>query len=115
MLGNGVLEDNRYQEWMKKFGAETEVIIKKIFFLFFPSSTNYQLLINIRVYLQHVIVNEQYCPQRIMFHSTAISQFKLSKIDENQFRIPHYSNEPSKQLNLGKLKVLLYSYFGHPY
>ncbi|CAG8440575.1 11933_t:CDS:10 [Diversispora eburnea] len=61
MLGNGVLEDNRYQEWMKKFGPETE---------------------------------------RIMFHSTATSQFKLSKIDENQFRIPYYSNEPSKQLNL---------------
>ncbi|RHZ49596.1 hypothetical protein Glove_519g75 [Diversispora epigaea] len=72
MLGNGVLEDNRYQEWMKKFGPETE----------------------------HVIINEQYCPQRIMFHSTATSQFKLSKIDEDQFRIPYYSNEPSKQLNL---------------
>jgi ribonuclease Z len=25
MIGNGVLEDERYQEWMKKFGPETEV------------------------------------------------------------------------------------------
>lgn len=25
MVGNGVLEDKRYQEWMKKFGPETEV------------------------------------------------------------------------------------------
>lgn len=25
MVGNGVLEDKRYQEWMNKFGPETEV------------------------------------------------------------------------------------------
>ncbi|CAG8709460.1 21706_t:CDS:10, partial [Rhizophagus irregularis] len=64
MVGNGVLEDKRYQEWMNKFGPETE----------------------------------KYCPQRIIFYSSALSQLKLSKIDENHFRIPYYSNEPIKQL-----------------
>ncbi|CAG8512684.1 10664_t:CDS:10 [Acaulospora morrowiae] len=72
MLGNGVLEDLRYQEWMKSFSPETE----------------------------HVIMNEQYCPQRIIFHNTADSQFKLSKIDDKQFRIPYYSNKPLKKLEL---------------
>ncbi|UZO24309.1 uncharacterized protein OCT59_016614 [Rhizophagus irregularis] len=70
MVGNGVLEDKRYQEWMNKFGPETE----------------------------HIIANEKYCPQRIIFYSSALSQLKLSKIDENHFRIPYYSNEPIKQL-----------------
>ena len=27
MIGNGVLEDKRYQEWMKKFGPKTEVML----------------------------------------------------------------------------------------
>jgi hypothetical protein len=27
MVGDGVLEDERYQSWMRKFGDETEVII----------------------------------------------------------------------------------------
>ncbi|KAF0380098.1 beta-lactamase-like protein [Gigaspora margarita] len=71
MLGNGVLENEKYQSWMKKFGTNTE----------------------------HVIMNEQYCPQRIIFNSIAESQFKLSKIDENRFRIPYYSNQPEKLLD----------------
>ncbi|GES97863.1 beta-lactamase-like protein [Rhizophagus clarus] len=71
MVGNGVLEDKRYQEWMKKFGSETE----------------------------HIIANEKYCPQRIIFYNSALNQLKLSKIDEKHFRIPFYSNEPIKQLN----------------
>ncbi|RIA93139.1 beta-lactamase-like protein [Glomus cerebriforme] len=70
IIGNGVLEDKRYQEWMTKFGPETE----------------------------HIIANEQYCPQRIIFYNSALSQLKLSKIDEKHFRIPYYSNEPIKQL-----------------
>ncbi|CAG8524750.1 2252_t:CDS:2 [Acaulospora colombiana] len=48
----------------------------------------------------HVIINEKYCPQRIMFYSSAISQLKLSKIDEKQFHIPYYSNEPLSKLDL---------------
>ncbi|CAG8471280.1 700_t:CDS:10 [Dentiscutata erythropus] len=71
MLGNGVLENEKYQSWMKKFGPNTE----------------------------HVIINGQYCPQRIIFNSIAESQFKLSKIDENRFRIPYYSNQPEKLLD----------------
>ncbi|PKK78343.1 hypothetical protein RhiirC2_548895 [Rhizophagus irregularis] len=70
MVGNGVLEDKRYQEWMNKFGPETE----------------------------HIIANEKYCPRRIIFYSSALSQLKLSKIDEKHFHIPYYSNEPIKQL-----------------
>ncbi|CAB4433417.1 unnamed protein product [Rhizophagus irregularis] len=70
MVGNGVLEDKRYQEWMNKFGPEIE----------------------------HIIANEKYCPQRIIFYSSALSQLKLSKIDEKHFHIPYYSNEPIKQL-----------------
>ncbi|CAG8642002.1 17230_t:CDS:10, partial [Cetraspora pellucida] len=71
MLGDGVLENEKYQIWMKKFGPNTE----------------------------HVIVNEQYCPQRIIFDSIAESQLKLSKIDENRFRVPYYSNQPEKLLD----------------
>ncbi|CAG8441244.1 14355_t:CDS:10 [Funneliformis caledonium] len=70
MIGNDVLEDQRYQEWMKKFGPETE----------------------------HVIANEQYGPQRVIYHSSALSQLKLSKIDEKIFRVPYYSNIPAKDI-----------------
>ncbi|PKC70806.1 hypothetical protein RhiirA1_454275 [Rhizophagus irregularis] len=60
----------QYDIWMNKFGPETE----------------------------HIIANEKYCPQRIIFYSSALSQLKMSKIDEQHFRIPYYSNEPIKQL-----------------
>ncbi|CAG8487437.1 10121_t:CDS:10 [Ambispora gerdemannii] len=68
MLGNGVLEDERYRTWMKKFGENT----------------------------QHIIANEEYCPQRLIFNYAGKSQYKLSKLDPTHFRIPFYSNEPLK-------------------
>ncbi|CAG8472470.1 9675_t:CDS:10 [Ambispora leptoticha] len=68
MLGNGVLEDERYRAWMKKFGGNT----------------------------QHIIANGEYCPQRLIFNHAGKSQYKLSKLDSTQFRIPFYSNEPLK-------------------
>ncbi|KAG9284291.1 hypothetical protein G9A89_002101 [Geosiphon pyriformis] len=70
MLGNGVLDDERYRTWMRKYGSDT----------------------------QHIISNEQYCLQRLIFNKAGQSQFKLSKLDETQFRVPFYSNEPLKNL-----------------
>ncbi|CAG8592768.1 5201_t:CDS:2 [Paraglomus brasilianum] len=71
MVGNGVLEDERYQSWMREFGDETE----------------------------HLITGETCNAQRIMFNSAALSQLKLSKIDSNHFRVPFYSNRPQKSLS----------------
>nr|CAG8501274.1 4504_t:CDS:10 [Entrophospora candida] len=71
MLGKNVIQNQQYIEWMKKFGEKTE----------------------------HIIASEEVCPQKIVFYNSALSQLKLSKLDEKQFAIPYYSNEPFKKLD----------------
>ncbi|RUP50800.1 hypothetical protein BC936DRAFT_137640 [Jimgerdemannia flammicorona] len=70
MLGKGVIEDEKYREWMKKFGGET----------------------------QHIVGSEDYCAQSILFTSHAIAQLKLSRLDDRIFPIPQYNNIPLKLL-----------------
>ncbi|UZO15448.1 uncharacterized protein OCT59_006870 [Rhizophagus irregularis] len=74
MVGNGVLEDKRYQEWMNKFGPETEPII----------------------------ANEKYCPQRIIFYSSALMDNIPKKAS---FAVPMmiYQTEPSFKLDMSQL------------
>ncbi|KAG2174359.1 hypothetical protein INT43_004382, partial [Umbelopsis isabellina] len=70
MLGKNILENNEYQEWMNKFPSRVE----------------------------HIVGDEEYNSQPVLFNSHALSQLKLSKLNDGMFPIPHYSNVPKKTL-----------------
>ncbi|KAI8576219.1 hypothetical protein K450DRAFT_214494 [Umbelopsis ramanniana AG] len=70
MLGKDVLENQQYQEWMNTF----------------PSN------------VQHIIGNQEYNSHPVLFDSHALSQLKLSRLNNEMFPIPWYSNSPEKDL-----------------
>ncbi|ORX93536.1 Metallo-hydrolase/oxidoreductase [Basidiobolus meristosporus CBS 931.73] len=70
MLGNNVLEDEQYQEWMNSFGPET----------------------------QHIVAHTDICSQTIAFTGSAKTQLKLSHMDNEIFPLPYFSNTPNKPL-----------------
>jgi ribonuclease Z len=53
--------------------------------------------------LQHIVGDEEYNSQPVLFDSHALSQLKLSKLNEGMFPIPHYSNVAKKTLDSCKL------------
>lgn len=63
-----VLEDPDYQAWMSRFRHGTD----------------------------HIISCPDYCPDMLNYPSASMSQLKLSKLDENVFSLPFYSNKPSR-------------------
>ncbi|ORZ12300.1 beta-lactamase-like protein [Absidia repens] len=66
LIGDKVLDDIKYRQWMNKFSPETE----------------------------HIIGSEAVCAQTSLFRSHALSQYKLSNLDPRIFKVPEYCNIP---------------------
>ncbi|CAO3625090.1 unnamed protein product [Cunninghamella blakesleeana] len=71
LISTDILNVPKYREWMNSFSPETE----------------------------HIIGGEGYCAQISLFRSHAFSQYKLSHLNSDIFRIPHYNNNPSRTLD----------------
>ncbi|SAM00816.1 hypothetical protein [Absidia glauca] len=71
LLGDNVLDSPNYRKWMNSFSPDTE----------------------------HVISSEDLCAQSTLYRSHAISQYKLSKLNPDIFKIPEYNNTPSVALS----------------
>ncbi|KAF9909274.1 Zinc phosphodiesterase ELAC protein 2 [Linnemannia zychae] len=69
--GHSVLSHPEYKAWMQRFGPET----------------------------QHIIANEEYCSQKLIWRSQSQSSYKLSALDSNIFPIPYYNNTPAHDLS----------------
>ncbi|KAI8883211.1 hypothetical protein K501DRAFT_219648 [Backusella circina FSU 941] len=70
IVGDDVLEDERYKEWLAKFGRTTD----------------------------HIFGTNQVCAQTVQYTSHALGQVKLSKLNENIFPIPKYNNTPERAI-----------------
>ncbi|KAF9565899.1 hypothetical protein CPC08DRAFT_143698 [Agrocybe pediades] len=71
LCGQGVLEDEKYKEFMRGFSSITE----------------------------HVISSREHCPDPVTFTNAAYNQLRLNKLDEKVFHIPKFSLTPKKQLS----------------
>lgn len=69
--GHAVLSHPEYKAWMQRFGPET----------------------------QHIIANQEYCSQKLIWRSQSQSCYKLSALDSNIFPLPYYSNTPAHDLS----------------
>ncbi|KAI9249682.1 beta-lactamase-like protein [Phascolomyces articulosus] len=70
LIGQDVLDDKRYRDWMNLFSPTTE----------------------------HIISTQEICAQTILYKSHAHGQVKLSKLDDQIFPVPHYSNTATRTL-----------------
>ncbi|KAF9184264.1 hypothetical protein BGZ51_003462 [Haplosporangium sp. Z 767] len=68
--GHSVLSHPEYKAWMQRFGPET----------------------------QHIIANEEYCSQKLIWRKQSESCYKLSKLDSSIFPMPYYDNKPMYDL-----------------
>ncbi|KAG2011926.1 3' tRNA processing endoribonuclease, variant 2 [Coprinopsis cinerea AmutBmut pab1-1] len=71
MLGEGVLEDPRYIEFMNGF----------------------------RDGVDHLVTSKEHCPNRVTFTSATFNQLRLNKLDNEMFPIQKFNLEPSKSLS----------------
>ncbi|KAI7908336.1 beta-lactamase-like protein [Cokeromyces recurvatus] len=69
-VGNDVLQDERYKEWLNSFDESTD----------------------------HIFGSTELCAQTVQFTSHALSQVKLSMLNKDIFPIPKYSNIPELPL-----------------
>ncbi|GJJ73180.1 ribonuclease Z [Entomortierella parvispora] len=65
-----VLSHPQYRAWMQRFGSET----------------------------QHIVANQDYCAQPLVWKGQSLSNFKLSKLDKSIFPIPYFDNTPEHDL-----------------
>ncbi|KAJ3108964.1 hypothetical protein HDU97_009697 [Phlyctochytrium planicorne] len=65
-VGEGVIDNEDYTNWMKLFGEDT----------------------------QHIIIDGKHSPKPIVFKKSAVSISRLNRIDPEIFTLPHYSNTP---------------------
>ncbi|KIM44447.1 hypothetical protein M413DRAFT_431468 [Hebeloma cylindrosporum] len=72
LVGDGVLEDERYKTFMNGFGSQAH----------------------------HLVASRQHCPDRLTFTSAGFHQLRLNKIDEQLFPIPKYSLVAKKDLSM---------------
>ncbi|KAG6872909.1 hypothetical protein C0995_005315 [Termitomyces sp. Mi166 len=70
LLGEGVLEDPRYIEFMSGFSTYTD----------------------------HVISSREHSPDPVTFTSSAFSQLRMNQLDSDIFPIPYYSLTPKRDL-----------------
>ncbi|KAF9276888.1 hypothetical protein BGZ68_009684 [Mortierella alpina] len=68
--GHSVLSHPDYKAWIQRFGPET----------------------------QHIIANQEYCAQKLIWRSQSQSCSKLSKLDSSIFATPYYDNKPVHDL-----------------
>ncbi|KAF9396722.1 Zinc phosphodiesterase ELAC protein 2 [Podila verticillata] len=66
LAGHDVVSHPQYKEWMLRFGEET----------------------------QHIMANQEYCSQKLIWRSQSQGCYKLSKLDSNIFPVPYYDNNP---------------------
>lgn len=66
LAGHDVISHPQYKEWMQRFGEET----------------------------QHIMANQEYCSQKLIWRSQSQGCYKLSKLDSNIFPVPYYDNNP---------------------
>lgn len=66
MTPNDVLGSSDYARWMHSFGPST----------------------------QHIVLNKEVCPQRLLHLKAAQRQASFNMIDPLFFPLPQYSNEP---------------------
>ncbi|KAI3607358.1 3 trna processing endoribonuclease [Moniliophthora roreri] len=71
ILGDGVLEDARYREFMRGFWENT----------------------------QHIVSSREHSPDPVTFTSAAYNQLRLSELDPEIFRVPSYNLTPKKELS----------------
>ncbi|KAI8142237.1 beta-lactamase-like protein [Fennellomyces sp. T-0311] len=70
LIGQDVLEDKRYRDWMNLFNPKTE----------------------------HIVSTNDVCAQSVLYRSHAHGQVKLSKLDDEIFPVPKYSNTAARSL-----------------
>ncbi|TRM58741.1 hypothetical protein BD626DRAFT_410082 [Schizophyllum amplum] len=70
-LGEGVLEDSRYKEFMMGFAENAH----------------------------HVIASREHCPDPVTFTSAAFSQLRLNRLDPDIFHVPKFSSAGKKPLS----------------
>ncbi|KAK7062530.1 hypothetical protein VNI00_000018 [Paramarasmius palmivorus] len=71
ILGDGVLEDPRYKEFMRGFWDDAN----------------------------HVVSSREHSPDPVTFTSAAYNQLRLSQLDSEIFRVPYYNLTPKKDLS----------------
>ncbi|KAI9208712.1 beta-lactamase-like protein [Polychytrium aggregatum] len=76
IIGDDVLDDERYQAWMRSFGSETE----------------------------HIILNKQYNEARVPCCASGVIQYSLNQIDSQIFPLPHHCT--TAELDLGSVPTL---------
>ena len=74
-LGKDVVELERYQAFLKKFGP----------------------------HVQHIVLSEDHVPHNITFPAAALQQAKLGLLDSTVFRFPYENVEPKRPLPAGNL------------
>jgi ribonuclease Z len=77
--GEGVLEDERYKEWICQFGEKTH----------------------------HIILSPDYCNHDYTFHATARNQIRLAAMDPKIFIPPYQSSQPLKAIDSGKKSLFI--------
>ncbi|KAG9016669.1 hypothetical protein FRB90_002586 [Tulasnella sp. 427] len=70
-VGPGVLEDERYRQWMSSFDPA----------------------------VNHMVSSESYSPNSITYSSSARMQLELSYLDNEIFKLPHHSDTPLASLS----------------
>lgn len=76
-----ILQDVRYQAFMKRFP-----------------------------HANHILSNRSFVPDRLAFPSAALATLRMSKLDEHLFQIPEYSLHPEESLSALNLDTLDVSY-----
>ncbi|KAF8631971.1 hypothetical protein AX15_002105 [Amanita polypyramis BW_CC] len=74
IVGEGVLEDERYIQFMKSFEEDNEPI-------------------------HHLVASREHCPDPVTFTSAAFNQLRLNQLDERLFTIPKFSLTPVKNIS----------------
>ncbi|KAK2462756.1 hypothetical protein APHAL10511_005274 [Amanita phalloides] len=74
ILGEGVLEDERYVQFMKSFEEDDDAV-------------------------HHLIASREHCSDPVTFTSAAFNQLRLNQLDERMFTIPKICLQPAKDIS----------------
>lgn len=90
-LGDGVLDNEEYQNWIRSFGDHVHV----------RAAVHHRMLVitNAHVAYQHLIAAEEFSPNEAMFSSAAAAQLTLSDLDSEVFGPPLHSKQPHRLLS----------------
>ncbi|KAM6497244.1 hypothetical protein JOM56_007717 [Amanita muscaria] len=74
ILGDGVLEDERYVQFMNSFEDDEGPV-------------------------HHLVASREHCSDPVTFTSAAFNQLRLNQLDESMFPIPQFSLQPRKDMS----------------